>query len=330
MTLDPTIGEIESLLRAGQVANAARKLADAADRGNVEAIVAMAHWSIAGNIVPRDLARARTCLRRATAAGDEAAALLLVNFLASETGGSADWLGGLAVLETLRGRPEADAQRQLIEAMDLDDQGMPGQLPKAEVFAQRPEITVVRSLISEPECAYLIAKGQASLAPALVVNPATGQMVPHPVRVCDNATFGVFLEDAVVSAINRRIAAATGTAYRQGEALQLLRYTKGGEYRAHSDAITGEANQRIMTVLIYLNDGYEGGQTCFSRIGRSFKGAVGDALIFRNSLSGGQADPLALHAGAPVTDGVKWLSSRWIRETPFNFPAPRPMLPSWR
>ena len=33
-----------------------------------------------------------------------------------------------------------------------------------------------------------------------------------------------------------------------------------------------------------------------------------------------------LHAGLPVTRGVKYLASRWIRATPFHYPPPRPLL----
>jgi prolyl 4-hydroxylase len=36
-------------------------------------------------------------------------------------------------------------------------------------------------------------------------------------------------------------------------------------------------------------------------------------LVFRNSTSGDVRDPLAEHAGLPVTSGIKYLATRWIR-----------------
>jgi prolyl 4-hydroxylase len=138
--------------------------------------------------------------------------------------------------------------------------------------------------------------------------------------------FGVHSEDLVVNALNRRIAAATGTSAGQGEPLQLLRYTPGGEYRAHMDALPGEANQRILTALLYLNEDYEGGETAFLRTGLSYKGRLGDALLFRNVTGGGRPDPKSLHAGRPVERGTKLIASRWIRRETFTFPPPRPLL----
>ena len=51
-----------------------------------------------------------------------------------------------------------------------------------------------------------------------------------------------------------------------------------------------------------------------------------DALLFRNVTQDGAADPMAQHAGLPVTRGVKLIASRWIRARPFAFPPPSPLL----
>ncbi len=40
--------------------------------------------------------------------------------------------------------------------------------------------------------------------------------------------------------------------------------------------------QRIATFLIYLNEGYEGGETSFPRIGLNYRAEQGDALFFAN------------------------------------------------
>lgn len=136
---------------------------------------------------------------------------------------------------------------------------------------------------------------------------------------------GIFDENLVVNAINRRIAVLTDTLIQQGEPLQILRYQPGGEYRMHMDAIVGADNQRIVTVLIYLNSDYDGGETHFTT-GLSFKGRKGDALMFRNILKDQSPDPNSRHAGLCVRRGEKFLATRWIRQQQFNFPSPHPYL----
>jgi hypothetical protein len=117
-------------------------------------------------------------------------------------------------------------------------------------------------------------------------------------------------------ALVRQIAAATGTDVRRGETLQILRYAPGQEYRPHLDAIPGLANQRVLTVLVYLNNDYAGGEIDFPEIGLAVRGRTGDALMFANALPDGRPDPVTRHAGRPVTQGIKLLASWWIRARP--------------
>ena len=74
-------------------------------------------------------------------------------------------------------------------------------------------------------------------------------------------------------------------------------------------------NPRALTALVYLNEDYRGGETRFIETGLDVKGRTGDALIFRNILANGDPDPASRHAGLPVLEGVKYLASRWIRQS---------------
>ena len=158
------------------------------------------------------------------------------------------------------------------------------------------------------------------LQPAVVVDPVSGRQRPDPVRVCDGAGFPWPLENPAIHALNRRLAAASGSAPEQGEPLQVLRYRPGGEYKPHFDAIPGFANPRTMTFLVWLNQDYEGGETFFPTPGLRLKGRAGDAILFRNTGVDGRRDPAAGHAGLPVTAGEKLIASRWIREKAFEMP----------
>jgi prolyl 4-hydroxylase len=324
---DDNMSRIEALVQGGRHAEAARLLIAAAAAGQPAALGQLAMWRIDGSIVRRDLARARALLADCAAKGDMGSALLHAFFLASGTGGEAQWPAALAALERLGPRVrQAAAQLQLIRAMDIDADGFPARPVPTRPLSASPRALVAERFLSAAECAYLRAVAEPGLQPSVVVDPATRRMVPNPARTSDAAMFGVFGEDLVVNALNRRMAALSGTALAQGEPLQVLRYRPGTEYKPHIDALPAEPNQRILTLLVYLSEDYEGGETHFPRTGLSFRGRAGDALLFRNSDAHGRPDPMALHAGLPVTSGVKYLASRWIRAEPFSYPAPEPLL----
>lgn len=322
-----TLDQVDALLAARRFAEAARLLLQSAGAGETAAIAELAQWRIVGNLIRRDLAEARRLLGVAGAAGDSHSALLHAGFLAAGTGGPDDWPAALAELRALAKREApARAQLRLLESMALDGNGFPARPIALRPLSEAPHVAAAPGFMTEAECAYLKTAAEPTLQPSVVVDPVTRQMVPHPVRRSEGTQFGVFAEDLVVNALNRRMAAASGTRIDQGEPLQLLRYRPGGEYKPHLDALPAEPNQRIMTMLVYLSDDFEGGETRFPHTGLTFRGRVGDALVFRNSGPDGRPDPLSLHAGLPVTRGAKYLASRWIRAETFTYPPPRPLL----
>lgn len=302
-------------------------LVDAAKAGDAESLLKLGLWRVIGDIIKRDLPAARKLIGQAAAAGSSDAALLHANFLANGTGGQRDWRAARELIEKLSSKlARAAEQREMLAQMTLDAEGDPLVAVRSEVLSTAPTVAISRGFLSANECDYLVRHSESRMQQALIVDPSSGKLVPHPVRVCDAALFGVLSEDLVVNAINRRIARFSGTPADHGEPLQLLRYRPGGEYRAHIDAIPGVINQRQCTVLIYLNDGYEGGQTKFVETNLTVQGVKGDALLFLNITKDSQADALSKHAGLPVRRGVKFLATRWIRQHPYSFPAPLPKL----
>ena len=130
--------------------------------------------------------------------------------------------------------------------------------------------------------------------------------------------------DLVSWAIKSRMAALAGHPARHGEALAVIVYRPGDEYRAHFDFIldsTGYAaedlsrrGQRVATSLVRLNEEFTGGDTVFPRLDVRWSGRRGDALSFDNVASDGSCEKTSLHAGEPVTEGVKAIASLWLRE----------------
>jgi hypothetical protein len=73
-----------------------------------------------------------------------------------------------------------------------------------------------------------------------------------------------------------------------------------------------------VTFLVYLNEGFEGGETDFPAAPYRFKGSTGDAVLFVNVDVRGQPDFKTKHAGLPPTSGEKWLLSQWVRDRKQN------------
>lgn len=322
-----TVLDIHSLLDAGKIKEAAQKLSEAALAGDMHALHEMGLWAVSGSIIPRDLVFAYDMLGRAKKAGHSDAAFLYAYFTAAGTGCLPQWGTAFDMINQLA-KTSAIAERQanLLSNIQIGKDGEPSESYDLTLCSTHPRVAVCHQLLTAEECDYVIDVGSPFLTPSNVVDPKTRQLIPHPVRRSSGAMFGVHSEDLVINAVNRRIGAVSGTGYKQGEPLQLLQYQRGDEYRPHLDALPNEQNQRVMTVIVYLSDDYDGGETQFLRTGFSFKGQKGDALLFANTLPTGQPDPLSLHCGTPVKRGTKSIATRWIRRSPFSYPDPPSIL----
>ncbi|MGQ0589341.1 MAG: 2OG-Fe(II) oxygenase [Sphingosinicella sp.] len=304
-----------ALAGEGRVAEALALLAESGAAGDGEALFARGLWRVDGRLLPRELEAARADFRLAAELGSRDAARVYAGFVASGIGGPRDWASALALLAA-SDDPLLRRQHELIAAMDLTEDGNPRSLPSPEVLRDSPAIAVTRRLFTPEECRLLVELAEARFKPASIFHEARKQFVRDPLRDSDAAGFPVVLESPFVHALNRRLAAASGTDVAQGETLQILRYAPGQQYRPHLDAVPGVANQRILTALVWLNDDCEGGETLFLESGLAVKGGQGDLLLFANALPDGRPDPATRHAGAPVTRGVKLIASRWIRARP--------------
>jgi prolyl 4-hydroxylase len=161
--------------------------------------------------------------------------------------------------------------------------------------------------------------------------------------VLDNirTSFGTFLprlQDEVVARVEHRVAAWTKLNMSHQEDVQVLRYGVDQKYGAHFDSLSNDS-PRVATVLLYLSDVEEGGETAFpndsqwvdpslaealGKVSDCAKGHVaakarrGDALLFYSLNPDGTHDHAAMHTGCPVLKGVKWTATIWIHTKPFR------------
>lgn len=221
--------------------------------------------------------------------------------------------------------PDADT----ISGMDRSVTGsierwFAGADPAMQTLSDDPPVARVAGFLPHVICDYLVANAVPHLQPAKIFDPYTGQSRADPYRTSLTASLPDGIFDIVLWAIKDRMARLAGVDPARGEALSVLAYRAGDQYRAHFDFLTDDngpasadlarRGQRIATTLVRLNDGFEGGATVFPRLGISWKGASGEALTFRNVRSDGNGDERSLHAGEEVTSGMKLMASLWLRE----------------
>ena len=142
-------------------------------------------------------------------------------------------------------------------------------------------------------------------------------------------TAWLYSSDPVILDILKRVCAITGSPVENCEAMQVVEYSIGGYYNHHHDSCCDpsdkcdtfikDSGQRVYTMLIYLNDSFEGGETDFPKLKLKLKAPKYSGILFRPLANGtSKCHPLALHAGTPVKSGTKYVCNIWIREKKFN------------
>ena len=314
------IARVEALMAADALEDAVELAATAARNGDADAFHLLGLWHVHGHPVSRNFSAARRLFELAGNAGHPSGAMIHAVFVAIGVGGDVpDWQKAMRLLRNAAQiHPAAARQVALIDAMALEENGAPSSIPSIETLSLSPQVGVLRGFFTAAECAHIQALSAPLLTPSIVVDPNSGKSILHPIRTSDGAVLGPIQQDLVIEALNRRIAFATRTSVEQGEPLTVMRYRPGQQYRLHHDCLPGEANQRGLTVICYLNNGYQGGATEFPAAALEYRGDTGDAIVFRNTLANGRADDRSRHAGQPVTQGEKWIATRWIRQANFD------------
>jgi len=108
------------------------------------------------------------------------------------------------------------------------------------------------------------------------------------------------------------IAPSTKRRFAWFEYPQVLRYEAGGWYRAHADSEVcmpdgkswAKGIDRDISLLLYLNDDFEGGELSFLNFNYSHRPRVGDLVFF-------PSDHRYVHQAEPVTNGLRWVIASW-------------------
>jgi prolyl 4-hydroxylase len=201
-----------------------------------------------------------------------------------------------------------------------------GQRMQVMMRGTAPDVVLLDHFMTEAECDELCSLSKSTLIKSTVVDDITGEGIKHQARTSQGTYFTIG-QNSLVETLESRISEITGIPVNHGEGIQILNYANGGEYKPHFDYFPnndgGQANmnkggQRIITIIMYLNNVRTGGATIFPEINLSIYPKKGSALYFSYYSANGEVDPLTLHGGAPVIEGEKWIATKWIREHPYE------------
>lgn len=192
-----------------------------------------------------------------------------------------------------------------------------------------PYLHILNGFMSPEECQHFLQISKDRFERSHVTN-VSGERGLDKVRT----SFSCLLRESetpVVRAVEERAARVCGVDVSHIEALQIVRYHPGQKYDAHHDYFHRPPgspldNQRYATILVYLNDDFEGGATRFvhSSVNKTIQPQAGSAAFWYNSISTGHGGhgvkclTESEHQGTPPTSGVKYAVNIWVRHKPFR------------
>lgn len=237
--------------------------------------------------------------------------------------------------------------------------------PRARVLSWSPRVFEIPGLVSREECERLIRKAEARLE--FVGTQEDGAKSPSSSakRRSESMWFNAARddEDDLVAAVRARLLDSALMPSKYSEPLQVTRYSKGGFYDLHYDF--SQPNRQVVspglyphgdversaTLVLYLSDGFSGGETVFPRIaspGSSGNGlletipniddevwktpsqslaefcgdesdalrvkpTIGGGILFFGYLPTGERDMETIHGSCPVRSGIKVIAQQWIQ-----------------
>jgi prolyl 4-hydroxylase len=187
-------------------------------------------------------------------------------------------------------------------------------------------VRLIPAVLTPDECDTLIASVSHRMTRSKVLGPDGDSESGD--RTSSQAWVSVDDADPKAGAIaaKLRLVSSTLTGIRRPDMIEevmVARYEPGQKYNHHHDACVDPEKcgvntvYRRATLLVYLNADFEGGHTDFPRIPQTIKPERGWAVLFYDTdADTGQVIEDSLHAGLPVTSGVKYIATVWSRFQP--------------
>ena len=174
------------------------------------------------------------------------------------------------------------------------------------------QLFTANSVLSKEGCSYLIDSYSNKCKQATVVGSNEGSR--------NNLHTVAEASHPVIKEIKKYCSQITKTNINFQEEVQFVKYDPSMYYGEHYDffentrSVIGNSfgRQRLFSILFYLNDGKEGGETRFPNFKISFTPKAGRMLMWKN-LKNNQLNYDMLHESKPTKDWTKYALILWIR-----------------
>ncbi len=184
-----------------------------------------------------------------------------------------------------------------------------------ELLHDSINLRYLNNFITADDCIHLIELAKDNMHRSRVISDGKEGLNP------DRTSYSYYLPksgDNIIKNIEKKVAELTKTNINKIEALQVVRYQEGQEFKAHYDWFTPDYtpqlnhNQRQYTIFVYLNDDFDEGETEFSKINKKIKPKKGDAAFWENCSDHTTCFNEALHQGKPPKNGIKYGLNIWV------------------
>lgn len=204
---------------------------------------------------------------------------------------------------------------------------------KIEILNVEPYIVRIHDIISDQEAEYLRKLALPKLSRSTVQSKAG--LTTSDFRIAKTAWLSKE-SDPIVCKIEKRLSGILNLNFHGSEDIQVVNYGLGGFYGPHLDSARESSidtynsvpisnlasNDRLATILLYLNQVEAGGSTVFPRLNLTVLPMERSAVVWYNIKRNGLSDEQTLHTGCPVLLGSKWIATKWPREVANSFIRP--------
>lgn len=198
----------------------------------------------------------------------------------------------------------------------------------------------IQGFLSYMECDHLVSMARGKIGSSVLVTDGATNISQYNIdagliiRLADS-------KDMVVSKIEDRISLWSFIPKEHGESMQIFKYGANQSDHNKDETQSNSGGNRLVTVLMYLSDIKQGGETVFPRselkdtqaregtpsdcAGYAVKPGKGNAILLFNSRPDGIADKDSQYEACSVLEGEKWLAIKYMHASKIDKSKPSPV-----